>query len=89
MDHSSAHLIEFTNSLLATETVERKISKAREEDLGKIENLVSHKDRHQQSAYYKQLGSVIKNYENVVLFGRPTPKRSCSLYCAQTNALRR
>jgi len=71
IDHSSAHLIEFT-----TEPIETKIivSKFTHED--KVNSLVSNgeklmhkKEQHRQSEYYKELSEAIKKYEEVLLFG--------------------
>jgi hypothetical protein len=76
MDHSTAHLIEFTSSPMEAKTMESKFThEAKEESLGKSENLMHQKEQHQQAEYYKKLGEVIKNYEAVVLFG-PTDAKT-------------
>ncbi len=70
MDHSSAHLMEFT-----TDPIEANISLSRitheekEFSLDKGENLMHNKEKHQQTAFYNKLIDVIKNYEGVILFG--------------------
>lgn len=70
MDHSNAHLIEYTTDPIETTVVASKFThEAKVHSLGKSENLMHNKEQHQQSAYYKELGEVIKNYESVVLFG--------------------
>ena len=70
MDHSSANLMEFTTDPIATKVIESKFThQAKEISLGKSENIMHNKEQHQQSGYYKQLGEVIRNYEEVVLFG--------------------
>lgn len=70
MDHSSAHLMEFTSDPIETKTIESKFThQAKEESLSKSENLMHNKEQHQQSEYYKKLGEIIKNYEGVILFG--------------------
>ena len=69
MDHSSAHLIEFTNNLLATQTVDTKFAHKVRHD-----NLTDHKEQQQRSGYYKQLCVIIKDYERVVLFGNTEAK---------------
>jgi len=76
MDHASAHLIEFTEDPMETKTIESAFTHdSKEESLSKNENLAHNKEQHQQASYYKQLGSVIRNYTDVVLFG-PTDAKS-------------
>lgn len=70
MDHSSAHLMEFTTDPIETKTLDSKFThEAKEQGFGKSENLMHNKEQHQQSEYYKKLGEIIKNYEEVILFG--------------------
>ena len=70
MDHSSANLMELTIDPIETKTIESKFThQAKEQSLSKSENLMHNKEQHQQSEYYKKLGEVIKNYEEVILFG--------------------
>ena len=70
MDHSSAHLMEFTTDPIETKTIESKFTHlAKEQSLKKSEHIMNNKEQHQQSEYYKKLGKIIKNYEGVILFG--------------------
>ncbi len=70
MDHSNAHLMEFTTEPITTNIISSKFThEEKEHSLGKSENLMHNKERHQQSEYYKKLGNAIKNYEDVVIFG--------------------
>lgn len=70
MDHSSAHLMEFTIDPIETTTITSKFTHGeKEQSFGKSENLMHNKEQHRQSEYYKKLGEAIKNYENVILFG--------------------
>ena len=70
MDHSSANLMEFTTDPIETKTIESKFThEAKEQSLGKSENLMHNKEQHQQSEYYRKLGEIIRNYEEVILFG--------------------
>ena len=70
MDHSTAHLMEFTKDPIETKTIESGFThEIKANSLGKSENLMHNKEQHQQSEYYKKLGDVIKNYEEVLLFG--------------------
>jgi ADP-heptose:LPS heptosyltransferase len=76
MDHSNAHLMEFTTDPIETNTITSKFThQEKEQSLGKSENLMHNKEQHQQSDYYKELGEVIKGYEHVVLFG-PTDAKA-------------
>ncbi|HXU26484.1 MAG TPA: hypothetical protein VN698_04570 [Bacteroidia bacterium] len=70
MDHSIAHVMEFTTDTMVTKTITSKFThEAKEHSLGKSENLMHNKEQHQQADYYKELGEVIKNQDAVVLFG--------------------
>jgi hypothetical protein len=70
MDHSNAHLMEFTADPIETKTLESKFThEVKAQSLGKSEALMHNKEQHQQSDYYKHLGKIIKNYEEVILFG--------------------
>ena len=70
MDHSSAHLMEFTTDPIETKTISSKFTHEEKVDsLSKGENRMHNKEQHQQSEYYKKLGESIKNYEEVILFG--------------------
>ena len=70
MDHSRAHVMEFTTDPIETKTILSEFTHQEKEfSLNKGENLMHNKEQHQQSAFYKKLIDVIKNYEGVVLFG--------------------
>jgi hypothetical protein len=70
MDHSIAHLMEFTTDSIQTKTITSKFThEAKEHSLSKSENLMHNKEQHQQSEFYKELGEVIKNHGEVLLFG--------------------
>ncbi|MFP5042485.1 hypothetical protein [Parasediminibacterium sp. JCM 36343] len=70
MDHSTAHLMEFTTEPIETKTLESPFTHAvKEETLSKSESLSNHKEQHLEAGYYKQLGDIIKNYTDVLLFG--------------------
>lgn len=75
MDHSSAHLTEFTAELMETSTITSKFTQQeKEHTLNRSEHVMHNKEQHQQSAYYKELGEIIKNYEEVLLFGPTSAK---------------
>jgi len=70
MDHSNAHLMEFTTDSIETEKVDSKFThQAKKQSLGKSEKLMHNSEQHEQAEYYKQLGERIRNYEFVILFG--------------------
>jgi nucleoside diphosphate kinase len=70
MDHSNAHLIEYTTDPIETTTLASDFTHAVKEDtIKKSERLMHHKEQHEQANYYKQLGEIIRNYEDVILFG--------------------
>ncbi|MBC7777654.1 MAG: hypothetical protein H7246_19625 [Phycisphaerae bacterium] len=70
MDHSSAHLMEFSDNQIETKTLDSKFThQEKEHSLRKGENLMHNKEQQQQGDYYKKLGEVIKGYDEVILFG--------------------
>jgi len=70
MDHASAHLIEYTNQPVETTVIESKFThQVKEHSLSKSEKLMHNKEQHQEAEYYKQLGEIIKKYDDVLLFG--------------------
>ena len=76
LDHAEAHLIEFTREPLTTTTIDSAFTHTVKEDiLHRSEKGMHNKEQHEQSEYYKKLGDVIKNYDNVLLFG-PTDAKT-------------
>lgn len=70
MDHSNAHLMEFTTDGIEENMITSKFThEEKEQSLSKRENIMHNKEQHQHSAYYKQLGEKIKDYDEVILFG--------------------
>ena len=70
MDHSIAHLMDYTTDAIETINIESKFThQEKEKSLRKSESLMHHKEQHQQSTFYKELGEVIKQYDAVLLFG--------------------
>ncbi|HCE57819.1 MAG TPA: hypothetical protein DER09_08375 [Prolixibacteraceae bacterium] len=70
MDHSVAELIEFSNKKVIKKTL--KIAPA---FLGPLENLrlneslINNKEQNHLSDFYKKISDVIKNYDEVLLYG--------------------
>ena len=76
MDHANAHLIEFTAERQETRTIPSKFTHNEKGDsLAKSEHTMHNKEQHLQSDYYKHLGDIIKQYDEVLLFG-PTNAKS-------------
>lgn len=76
MDHSKAHIMELAADAMETRIIESTFThEVKEETLSKNENLMHNKEQHQQAAYFKQLGEVIKKYDEVLLFG-PTEAKN-------------
>jgi len=76
MDHASANLMEFTAKPIETKTIESKFTHQEKEfSLKRSENLMHNKEQHEQADYYKKLSEVIKNYDDVILFG-PTEAKT-------------
>jgi stalled ribosome rescue protein Dom34 len=70
MDHASAHLMEYTSQPVETTVIESKFThQVKEHSLSKSEKLAHNKEQHQEAEYYKQLGEVIKKYDDVLLYG--------------------
>lgn len=75
MDHASAHAIELTTGPIDTKVITSKFTHGeKEEALDKSEHLMHNKEQHEQSAYYKKLGELIRKYEDVLLFGPTNAK---------------
>ncbi|MCC6371826.1 MAG: hypothetical protein IT236_12530 [Bacteroidia bacterium] len=76
MDHSSAHFIEFEGGNNDTKTIESKFTHVeKQHSISKSENLMHHKEQHQQHEFYKKLGDSIRQYTHVLLFG-PTKAKT-------------
>lgn len=76
MDHSIAHVIELNNETIMRSTIESQSEpKENEENVIKDESHMLNKEQRQLSAYYKKLSDVIKDYEEVVLFGPTDAKK--------------
>ncbi len=75
MDHSIAHLMEFTNKHFEIKTIESKFTnEVKKESLSKSESLMHNKKKGLLLDYYKKLSEAIKDYEQVILFGPTNAK---------------
>ncbi len=70
MDHSSAHMMEFSNDTMETKIIESGFThEDKTSTLDRSEHVMHNKEQHQQKDFYKQLAEVIRNYKEVILFG--------------------
>lgn len=75
MDHQTAHLMEFTTSPIETKTINSTFTPdEKQQALEKSESLMHNKEQHEQAAYYKELGEIIRAYDDVILFGPTNAK---------------
>lgn len=76
MDHSTAHIIEFSEGCKVIATVLRDFNKQHKNDtLQRNESEMHQKQKEQQQDYYKKLASFIKKLDTVLLFG-PTQAKT-------------
>jgi hypothetical protein len=76
MDHSSAHIMEYSPDSMETKSIESKFTnQEKRQSRSKGENLMHNKEQQLQNGYYLQLGDVIRSYETVLLFG-PTEAKT-------------
>jgi hypothetical protein len=86
MDHSNAYLIELANDKSVQRVVSESQNNEAEFDIYKGEKLIHKKEQHLQLSYYKKIGDIIKEYQDVVLFG-PTDAKNELLNQIKTDHL--
>jgi len=70
MDHSIAYIMKVTNNTIDASILEIGSSlPAREQNMGVHERQRHNKEQAEQSVFFKSLSDVIKDYEDVLLFG--------------------
>lgn len=75
MDHSIAHIIEFTDQWKELKTIESNFTHQEKVDsLSKSESLMHNKEQQLQAEFYKKLEEIILKYDNVLLFGATNAK---------------
>ncbi|WP_269222737.1 MULTISPECIES: hypothetical protein [Flavobacterium] len=75
MDHSIAHIIEFTDQWKEAKTIESNFThQDKVESLVKSESIMHNKEQQFQAGFYKKLEDLILNYNNVLLFGPTNAK---------------
>lgn len=76
MDHSIAHLIEFSSQISKTKTLKCDFSfHDKEKTLQKSENEMHNKEQQKQLSFYKTIETEIKKFHEVLLFG-PTDAKT-------------
>lgn len=75
MDHSTAHLMEFSPEDMTTNTIESSFTnQVKADSQSKGEHLMHNKEQQQQAGYYHELAAIIKDYDAVLLFGPTNAK---------------
>lgn len=74
MDHASAHVMELADPIVTNIVESASTHEEKEKTLQKGESMMHNKNQQQLGEYYKKLGGVIKDYDEVLLFG-PTDAR--------------
>lgn len=70
MDYSRANILEFPMNSLKRKTIESAFTNPdNQENLIKSERLIYDNEQHLQYDFYKQIGELILNYDEVLLFG--------------------
>lgn len=76
MDHSNAHLIEFSSEVKDTKTINSSFSNEdKVETLKRSEKEMQHKEHQKLTTYYKKLATLIDDFDEVLLFG-PTDAKA-------------
>jgi hypothetical protein len=76
MDHSNAILMELNNDTIVQNIIVSEPTYVdKEYSFHKHEKLVNKKEQYSQAAYLKEIGGIIKNYTEVLLFG-PTEAKN-------------
>ena len=76
MDHSSAHLMEYSVEGKESTTIESSFTHdVKVKSLRKSEHTMHNKEQHLQNEFYKKLGEIIRNYDEIILFGPTDAKK--------------
>jgi stalled ribosome rescue protein Dom34 len=75
MDHSVAHIMELKDNTIVSNTIESETHQGEKQNYGKDESLKHSKEQKQLSEYFDKLTNVIKDYNDVLLFG-PTDAKN-------------
>jgi len=87
MDHSNAFLMQIINNNMTTSCIESDFTnEKRTESLHRSELIMHNNEQQSQANYYKKIGEIIRNFEDVILFG-PTEAKQELLNTLKTNHL--
>jgi stalled ribosome rescue protein Dom34 len=76
MDHFNAHIIEFSTASNAPEPIQvQTVHHEKELHPGTNENMIHNREQDQQADFYKKICAIMKNYDEVLLFG-PTDAKT-------------
>jgi stalled ribosome rescue protein Dom34 len=86
MDHTSAHIIEFSENSFEVETIESKFTHLeKEKSLARGESHLHNKEKQFLFDYFKKIAKVILNYDKVILFGPTNAKSELFNYLSEDN----
>lgn len=75
MDHSNAHLMEFTTEPITTTIISSRFThREKEHSIGRSEDGMHQKEQRERADFYKKISEAIKHYHDVLLFGPTTAK---------------
>ncbi|RAR75550.1 hypothetical protein [Flavobacterium aciduliphilum] len=74
LDHTHAHLMEYTTDNFKVNTINALSENPSENDLKHTEKEIQHRENQTRHSYYKSLMDQIKNYDEVLLFGPTSAK---------------
>jgi stalled ribosome rescue protein Dom34 len=75
MDHSTAHVMAWTNDSIVTTLITSDFTHLdKVHSMIKSENLMHNKEKQKLHGYFQKLSDVIREYNHVVLFGPTTAK---------------
>jgi hypothetical protein len=76
MDHANAYPTESGTHTRKLSSIQSRFThKDKVNALNKSESLMHNQEQHEQSAFYKEVGAVMRNYDRVLLFG-PTDAKT-------------
>ena len=78
MDHAHAHLIEYADPMVTKLVTSNSTHEEKGETRPEGEKRMHNKDQQLESKYYKELAKLIKNYDEVLLFGPTNAKTELS-----------
>ncbi|MBN1768288.1 MAG: hypothetical protein JW842_07220 [Prolixibacteraceae bacterium] len=75
MDHSVAHIMEYHKEAISSATLKAQIGE-QDEPLNSLdESMIQNKEQNQLSSFFKRISEVVKDYDEVLLFG-PTDSKT-------------